>query len=584
MQAFIPWANTHLDGWLPSTVGQDSTVGVSLLIASVILALWFLVLCRLGVRDGRFRIHVSFQKQHYIQAFCHFCIYVYLGLYWDGVPNYAPLIAAQIGFAYFFEMLLSWSRGRVWQFRLGPFPIVFSINFFMWFREPYFYLQLLMIAFAYLAKEYLTWTWEGRRRHIFNPSGIVLTVVGLILLCTGTITKFTYGHDLTSSFYLPPNLYEVVFLLGLIVMFTFGTTLVTLGSFVALWVLFGVPDLIERPVDVYVLLGLTFLLTDPSTSPRNNAGKFLFGLAYGGLIFVTYVILRLIDEPAYFDKVFPVPILNLLAPRFQILGERLERVLQRSWLPPLRHDWAVYLAVYVGTFCAAMFSFKVGREDFVSPLPPPSFRQERKSVQMSELELRNAAAKLIYPEAFEPFGFRQEIAHFHELRYFEPRTAQEHDSYGKVLFAQGLAERAVAHFRQALAIDPSCSAAHLHLGNALVVDEKLDAALDHLRQAVTLSPDDSNSHFYLGLALGMYGHSEQGIHHLERAVKLNPANSRAYFQLGHALILSGRPDDAIPHLRQALALRPRHREARQWLDRLEVLQLQNLALPDQRKG
>src|SRR5947209_4127283 len=122
MQSIILWgaANFFQGGWLTSGVDANSTVAASLLAAAVGLLVWFLILVWLGPQEGRFRIQLNFQKQHYIQAFCHFCIYVYVGLYWDGIGRYAPLIAAQIVFAYFFEMLLAWSRGRVWQLRLGP--------------------------------------------------------------------------------------------------------------------------------------------------------------------------------------------------------------------------------------------------------------------------------------------------------------------------------------------------------------------------------------------------------------------------------------------------------------------------------
>ncbi len=579
----VLWAASALfpEGTLLSKAASESTVGVSLLAAAAGFALWFLALLWSGAKEGRFRIQVNIQKQHYIQACCHFCIYLYWGLYWPGVRNYAPLIAAQIVFAYLFEMLLSWSRGRVWQLRLGPFPIVFSINLFMWFREPYFYLQLLMIAFTYLAKEFLTWTWGGRKRHIFNPSGISLSVVGLILLGTGTIGKFTYGIDLTTSFYLPPNLYEVIFLLGLIVMFMFSTTLITLGSFVALWALYSITSLVLLPVDVYVLLGLTFLLTDPSTSPRNNWGKFLFGLAYGILIFITYVILRLLDEPSYFDKLFPVPILNLLAPRFEVLGERVERWLHKPWLPAFRHVWAINLALYVGIFIAALPPCKTPPPGVADPLPAVTERQQSPSAQMTELRVKIRAARSIYPEAFEPFGFPQEIAHFRDLRDFKPRTALEHASFGKALVEVGDEKRALTHFRRALDIDPACAAAHMHLGNVFLFNGKVEAAMEHLGRALALNPRDGNTHFSLGLALNMQHQYDKAIHHLQQAVDLSPSNARACVILGNALILTGRPDEAVPHLRRALAIMPRDREARKLLDFAEARQSQNIKLPTQ---
>jgi hypothetical protein len=62
------------------------------------------------------------------------------------VYDSAYLIAAQLLFAYAFDMLLGWSRRDTYTLGFGPFPVIFSINLFLWFKPDWFYLQFLMVA------------------------------------------------------------------------------------------------------------------------------------------------------------------------------------------------------------------------------------------------------------------------------------------------------------------------------------------------------------------------------------------------------------------------------------------------------
>ena len=55
-------------------------------------------------------------------------------------------IAAQLLFAYAFDMLLAWSRRDDYTLGFGPFPVIFSINLFLWFKPDWFYLQFLMVG------------------------------------------------------------------------------------------------------------------------------------------------------------------------------------------------------------------------------------------------------------------------------------------------------------------------------------------------------------------------------------------------------------------------------------------------------
>ena len=66
-------------------------------------------------------------------------------------------------FACAFDMLLTWSRRDAYVLGFGPFPVIFSINLFLWFKPDWFYLQFLMVALGFAAKELIRWDKEGRR-------------------------------------------------------------------------------------------------------------------------------------------------------------------------------------------------------------------------------------------------------------------------------------------------------------------------------------------------------------------------------------------------------------------------------------
>ena len=50
------------------------------------------------------------RAQHYLQACAQCTVLLYWGWYWRPVYDMAPLIVAQLLFAYVFDMLLAWSR------------------------------------------------------------------------------------------------------------------------------------------------------------------------------------------------------------------------------------------------------------------------------------------------------------------------------------------------------------------------------------------------------------------------------------------------------------------------------------------
>ena len=142
---------------------------------------------------------------------CHLSVYAYWGWHWPPVYDYAWLLVAQLVFAYAFDMLLSWSRRGSYVLGFGPFPIIFSTNLFLWFRDDWFYLQFLLVAVGFLGKEFVRWHRDGRLVHIFNPSAFSLSLFSVVLIATST-THLTWGPEIASTLSLAPHIYVFLFL------------------------------------------------------------------------------------------------------------------------------------------------------------------------------------------------------------------------------------------------------------------------------------------------------------------------------------------------------------------------------------
>jgi hypothetical protein len=311
---------------------------VSLLGAAATLAVGALVL-GVSARGRLFVIDVQLKPQHYLQACAQSTVLLYWGYYWRPVYDAAPLIVAQLLFAYAFDILLAWSRRDNYTLGFAPFPVIFSINLFLWFKPEWFYLQFLMIAVGFAAKELIRWQKDGRRVHIFNPSSFPLAVFSLALIATGT-TSWTYGPEIATTQFNPPNIYLLLFLVALPGQFLFGVTTMTMSAVVTTY-LFGVAYyavtgayfFVDSYIPIAVFLGMHLLFTDPSTSPRTELGRIMFGVLYGLGNVVLYEVLGRMGVPTFYDKLLPVPIMNLMIKGIdRLAGSSMLRVFDTSRL------------------------------------------------------------------------------------------------------------------------------------------------------------------------------------------------------------------------------------------------------------
>jgi hypothetical protein len=299
-------------------------------------------------------------RSHYVQASVQSAIYAYWGWYWRDVYRELPLILSQLVFLYAFDALLAWTRGRPWRIGCGPLPIVLSTNVFIWFVDDVYVFQFLLVAVGALGKEFVRWNRDGKRTHVFNPSAFTLAIFSIVLIATNT-TYLTRGIAIATTLALPPHIYLEIFLLGLVVQYFFAVTLMTFSAAAALILLnalynkvTGTYYFVDTELPIAIFLGLHLLMTDPSTSPRTNLGRVIFGGLYGIANFVLYLVFQRAGIPEFYDKLLPVPVLNAsvqVIDRFARSGSLGRLTAWEARFRPKRSN-----LVYMGAWCAVFLA------------------------------------------------------------------------------------------------------------------------------------------------------------------------------------------------------------------------------------
>ena len=299
-------------------VRENSRLLTAFLVAVAFLFTWNAFLLFWTRRTGRvLTVDLVVKKQHAVQACAQAAVLLYWGWYWREVYTSAYLIGAQLLFAYAFDLLLGWSRRDKCTLGFAQFPIVLSINLFLWFKPDWFYLQFLMVAVGLTAKELIRWNRDGRRVHIFNPSSFPLALFSLLLLAKGA-SDITWGHKIAITQFYPPHMYLFLFLIALPGQLFFGVTSMTMSAVVTTYLFgllyqaaTGVYFFYDSYIPIAVFLGMHLLFNDPSTSPRTELGRIIYGALYGLSTVLLYRLLGSLGMPTFYDKLLQVPLLNL---------------------------------------------------------------------------------------------------------------------------------------------------------------------------------------------------------------------------------------------------------------------------------
>jgi len=550
--------------------------------AGAVLLAWTAVTLVGARRRGRqLAIEVVLRPQHYLQACAHLSILVYWGWYWREVYHSAPLIAAQLVFAYAFDSLLTWSRRDTYTLGFGPFPIVFSTNLFLLFKPDWFYFQFLMVAVGFAAKELIRWNKDGRQTHIFNPSSFTLTVFSVGLLLTGA-SGITWGQEISETQFNPPHIYLLIFMVSLPAQFLFGTATMTLSA-VATTYLFGlgyfaltgthywfpVTGFFAEPIPIAVFLGMHLLFTDPSTSPRTELGRIIFGMLYGLSVVALISILIALKLPGFYDKLLPVPLLNLMIRGIDrtVRANPLKRfdpgALAKGLMPRQRN--LAYLSMWA-VFFVAMQSLIGSQATLIrGDLLVQQGRIEEGIARYREFAESDPTDSVGYQKLgtalMQAGRFAEAEPPLRRAIERQPDNPNAYNSLGASLMQVGRSQDAAAAFQRAIELEPDAPLAHSNLGLALVRLERFDDAVAPLQRAAELEPDSPDAHRNLGVALIRAGRAAAAVAPLQRAVDLQPSAAEAHNALGEALIQAGKFKDAVGPLQRALELKPDYPEA-----------------------
>ena len=564
-----------LFGSSPSAQANPALLWSFLSAAGGLLA-WSVALLIAARRARRvLSLDVVLRKQHYVQACAQLSVFVYWGWYWRDVYDAALLIAAQLVFAYAFDMLLTWSRRERYTLGFGPFPIIFSINLFLWFKVEWFYWQFVMIAIGFAAKELLRWGKNGRSAHIFNPSSFPLGLFSLVLLATGT-TDLTWGPEIATTLIHAPHIYLLIFAVSLPAQVLFGVASMTLAAVTTTYglglvyfattgaYLFG-----SAAVPIAVFLGMHLLFNDPSTSPRTELGRILFGVLYGFGVMILFGLLEQVGAPTHYDKLLAVPILNLLIkgidllPRSNVL-RRVDPATIGTALSPRRRNLA-YVAIWVAVF--AIMQVQTSAQVALTRADQLFSDGETEAAIVQYRELIRDEPD--YARAYGNLGFAlrtvgrpvEAVAPLERAVELEPAAAETLNNLGLALTDADRLPEAVEVFQRALRLQPDYPEAHHNLGEALFQDGQPDTAIARYRELLGTAPDYAPAHNSLGYALLSTGRAAEALAPLQRAVELDPDIAEAHNNLGYALLSTGRAAEALAPLQRAVELDPDIAEA-----------------------
>lgn len=319
-----------------------------------VLALGYALVLLARWRGVRFRVRVHYRRHHLLPVALQLAIYVYWALYFPAVRDRATWILTQVVIAYLLDGLLLLWREREFHLGLSPLPVVGSLNLFLWTPSGSAWVAILALVCAFGSKALI------RRGgvHIMNPSAFGAAAVGVLTLIPGLTVPYI---DISHQFGLPPNMTELLMLLILLPQTLLPIVPASLGALAAMTLLlrlgvFGGSAGFLAGVDPLWAPGfiaITLLITDPMTLPKRPDARVLTGALFGLLVFAMSALATSNGHSDYFAKVWPVPFINLLAPRLEAWGARLEQRPRTGWfvraLSP-RHN-RIHMLVFFG-FCA----------------------------------------------------------------------------------------------------------------------------------------------------------------------------------------------------------------------------------------
>ncbi|MCB9740480.1 MAG: hypothetical protein H6747_14550 [Deltaproteobacteria bacterium] len=332
---------------------------------------------------------------HLLPAGVQSVIYGYWGLHWPGLWAHLPQVGLEIAFAYGFDAALALRRGQTWRIGVGPLPIVLSTNLLVLYGWAEWHDALLAVSVA-IASRYLL---RPGGRHLFNPSALGLSVVGVLTLIFPEMEHGDRSHEML----LAPEMTELMIGLGVLVQLRQPVVLASLGAALAMSI--PLPGLnavgfTDGPWWAPLLLVVLLLLTDPATLPRRPLARLLAGMLAGLGIAISLKLLSSAGKPDFYGKAFGVTAGNLAARHLDTVALAVEQRWARR-VQGLQPRWnRAHVATWAALAVAGLYASDVKRKHFRDDQPfyaerhPPLLHDGPNGVSCAENPL--------YCEPFRP--------------------------------------------------------------------------------------------------------------------------------------------------------------------------------------
>jgi hypothetical protein len=314
------------------------------------LAAWTLVMWwRARSRGELPTIDNQLRANHLIQGGFQFAILAYWAVHWTDLRMLGVGMLLQIAYCFWLDFILSWALFGNWRITVGPVPLVLSTNLFLLYIGSQFRFGFLVFAIAMLSKHFI----QRDGRHLFNPSAFGIVCLSLLWIgdrlsppSWGLVGTFGYLPTF-DPFALAPNMTEWLFLLALLSQLRFPYVLITLGAFIG-FAMPGIPDATPPGfADPPIFIAVTFLITDPRTSPRTAFGRLLFGVAYALTARSLDLGLTALVGSDGDAKILAVPVINLMVPMLDRIGATLDTH-AGLLLDPKHNRWHVLAWAIIG--------------------------------------------------------------------------------------------------------------------------------------------------------------------------------------------------------------------------------------------
>jgi tetratricopeptide (TPR) repeat protein len=142
-----------------------------------------------------------------------------------------------------------------------------------------------------------------------------------------------------------------------------------------------------------------------------------------------------------------------------------------------------------------------------------------------------------------------------------PDYPEAHNNYAVLLRHRGQEPEAAEHYREAIRIRPDYPEAHTNYAGLLASWGNPAGAASHYEEALATRPDSADAHHGYANVLATMGRLEEAESHYRDVIRLRPISAEANLNLAVLLEDMGRPEESGQRFELALAVRPDHPQA-----------------------